>query len=66
MPLISSIHVLYTLQLISISGQIVYTKEVNSGQNKEEIIEISSYPKGLYFIKIYNSKTSYQEKLIIQ
>jgi hypothetical protein len=56
----------YTLQLISISGQIVYTKEVNSGQSKEEIIEISSYPKGLYFIKIYNSKTSYQEKLILQ
>ncbi|MBI9055319.1 MAG: T9SS type A sorting domain-containing protein [Bacteroidales bacterium] len=56
----------YTLQLISISGQIVYNKQVDSGQSKEEIIEISSYPKGLYFIKIYNSKTSYQEKLIIQ
>jgi hypothetical protein len=50
---------IYTLQ-----GQKIYSKNIKG--DSSILIDMTSQPKGLYFVKLVNSKTSMFSKLIIQ
>ena len=52
------------LDIYSILGQSVFSENVN-GNNKTEL-DLSNLPKGVYFVKVNNVKTSILSKLIIQ
>jgi hypothetical protein len=56
----------FSVQIINISGQVVYTDELKSSQMEVPSIDMSNYSNGFYFIRIYNSKGSYQEKILLQ
>jgi hypothetical protein len=56
----------FSVQIINISGQVVYTDELESSQMEVPSIDMSNYSNGFYFIRIYNSKGSYQEKILLQ
>lgn len=56
----------FSVQIINISGQVVYTDELKSSQTEVPSIDMSNYSNGFYFIRIYNSKGSYQEKILLQ
>ena len=53
-----------TLTIYSIEGQTVYTKQIAGNTTSE--LDLTALPKGLFFVKIYNNKTSLLSKLIIQ
>lgn len=57
----------FTFQLVNVSGGIVYTKNVNLfGKENIEELDVANYPKGIYFIRIYNKEVNINRKIIIQ
>jgi hypothetical protein len=51
----------YTLQLVSIQGEKVFSKKVTNGIN---VLDISSLSKGVYFLSISSSKGSTTKKIV--
>jgi len=57
----------FTVQLVNVSGGIVYSKNLNLfGEENIEELDIANYPKGIYFIRIYNKEVNINKKIIIQ
>ena len=56
----------YTISVCNILGEIVYnsTEEINSTFKKE--VDLTSLPKGVYMIKVENSSSSINKKLVIE
>lgn len=61
----SNINGVSSLQVISTSGQIVYSDMVNSSVTDKEI-NLNNLNAGIYFIKLMNDKNIRTEKLIIK
>lgn len=51
------------LQLFDITGKAVFTKQIHSITTQ---IDISQYPKGMYFYQLLGEKENYSGKLVIQ
>ena len=51
------------IQVLSISGKIIKTINVNS---KNQILNLSDQPEGIYFIKFYSDNNIYTEKIVLQ
>ncbi|MFC2152309.1 T9SS type A sorting domain-containing protein [Bacteroidota bacterium] len=55
-----------SVEVLSISGQILFNKTIlTKGLIKEEI-DLSEYAKGIYFIRIYNNDFNFEEKVLLQ
>jgi Secretion system C-terminal sorting domain len=54
-----------TVKVINCSGQNAFSKEIFSIYNLQEI-DLSHYPKGMYFIKVETSNSSGIQKIILQ
>ncbi|UCH14434.1 MAG: T9SS type A sorting domain-containing protein, partial [Bacteroidales bacterium] len=53
------------LEIINSHGQVVYNSKLHSDRFYNEIINISGYSKGIYYIKISNSELIHISKVII-
>jgi hypothetical protein len=51
------------VEISNLNGQILYTKELNNQLSVQ--IDISSYSKGIYFVKVYGQDIIKVEKIII-
>ncbi len=57
----------FTVQLVNASGSIIYTKNVRLvGEENRMEVDITKYPKGIYFVRLYNKEVSINRKIIIQ
>ncbi len=57
----------FVIQLVNVSGGIVYAKNLNLfGEENLKEINVANYPKGIYFIRLYNKEVSINRKIIIQ
>ena len=56
----------YTLQVLNISGQVVYAEEIKNNEMIKKNIDLSEYSKGVYFIRVISDSSSYQEKILLQ
>ena len=56
----------FTLSILSISGQILLSKEIKSSGITIEEIDLSRYSKGIYFIRIYNNRFNFEDKILLQ
>jgi hypothetical protein len=59
----------YDLQLLNLSGQIVYTKQMWIDEEARLLeLQMPAVPAGTYFLSIFNSKTAkgYTKKVVIQ
>jgi len=57
----------FTIQLVNASGSIIYTKNVSAiGEENRIEVNIANYPKGIYFIRLYNKEESINRKIIIK
>nr|MDA3952960.1 T9SS type A sorting domain-containing protein [Bacteroidales bacterium] len=54
------------IEVLSISGQIILNKEIKSHGITKEVLDLSAYPKGVYFIRIYNSTFIFKDKILLQ
>jgi len=53
------------ISVINLQGQLV-CRNKNSGKSKQMQMNLSTYPKGIYFLKIVSEKYSCIEKLVIE
>jgi hypothetical protein len=55
-----------TLELVNISGQVVYRNQVKSVYSYNEEIDASAFAKGVYYLKANDGKEVKIEKIVIQ
>ena len=55
-----------TLELVNISGQVVYRNEVKAAYSYNEDIDASSFAKGVYYLKVNDGKGVKVEKVVVQ
>ena len=55
-----------TLELVNISGQVVYRNEVKAAYNYNEEIDATLFAKGVYYLKVNNGQGVKIEKVVIQ
>jgi hypothetical protein len=53
------------LEIYNVLGQMIYSK-ANYDQQASNEIDISTYPKGIYLVKIYTGEKLYSEKIMIE
>ncbi len=56
----------YKIEILTISGQVLFNKEIKSHGITKEELDLSNYPKGIYFIRIYNNQFIFKEKILLQ
>ena len=54
----------FKVSVIDLQGKIIYTSVYNNFENKISL-DLSTYPKGFYLIKLSNNEVSFQNKVII-
>ncbi|RPH34450.1 MAG: T9SS C-terminal target domain-containing protein, partial [Bacteroidales bacterium] len=54
----------YTIEVLSIIGNKVYQREVNT-PFEIQIIDLTGFAEGIYFVKAYNKQFSFTERLVI-
>lgn len=54
------------LQVMDLSGRTLYRAEQRSTQNFKEDIDLSTYPKGIYLMKIRSGEVEVYQKLVLQ
>lgn len=54
------------IEILSISGQVLLIKETESHRIIKEELDLSSYPKGVYFVRIYNNTFNFKDKILLQ
>lgn len=54
------------LRIENIFGQLVYLQKINTGGNLNETIDLSKYPKGLYFVQINTANASDVRKIVLE
>ena len=55
-----------TLELVNISGQVVYRNEVKGAYSYNEDIDASSFAKGVYYLKVNDGNAVKVEKVVVQ
>jgi len=55
-----------TMNIYSISGQLVYTEQVDNTGLVNKPVDLGSYPKGMYFLRLINKNITHTEKIIIE
>jgi len=55
-----------TLELVNISGQVVYRNEVKAAYSYNEEIDASTFAKGVYYLKVNDPKGVKIEKVVVQ
>jgi hypothetical protein len=54
------------LSIYTASGQIVYSEKIENQTDFNKEIDLASYPKGMYFLRVYSNGFSHLEKIIIK
>ncbi|MEI6124034.1 MAG: T9SS type A sorting domain-containing protein [Bacteroidota bacterium] len=54
------------LTIYSTSGQIVYTEKLDNAGFVNKLIDLKSYPKGMYFIRLVTTHAMHSQKIVIQ
>jgi len=55
-----------TVELVNISGQVVYRNEVKAVYSYNEDIDASEFAKGVYYLKVNNGEEVKVEKIVVQ
>jgi len=55
-----------TLELVNISGQVVYRNQVKAAYSYNEEIDASQFAKGVYYLKVNNGKEVKVEKVVVE
>lgn len=55
-----------TIELVNISGQVVYRNEVKSAYSYNDDIDATSFAKGVYYLKVSDSKGVNVKKVVVQ
>jgi len=55
-----------TLNIYSINGQVIYTAQLDNTGLINKPINLKSYPKGMYFLRLINNNITHTEKIIIE
>ena len=55
-----------TIELVNISGQVVYRNEVKAAYSYNEDVDASTFAKGVYYLKVNNGKGVKVEKVVVQ
>jgi hypothetical protein len=55
-----------TITISDIAGSVIYSKNGITGNNPVKEIDLSGYPKGVYFVKVSADKQSTTKKLVLQ
>jgi hypothetical protein len=55
-----------TLELVNISGQVVYRNQVTAAYSYNEDIDASTFAKGVYYLKVNSAKGVKVEKVVVQ
>jgi hypothetical protein len=55
-----------TLELVNISGQVVYRNEVKAAYSYNEEIDATQFAKGVYYLKVNNGKEVKIEKVVVE
>lgn len=55
-----------TIELLSISGQIVYRNEVKNTFSYSEEIDVSSFRRGVYYLRVNDGEDVKIEKILFQ
>jgi|SRR5512133_1208978 hypothetical protein len=54
------------IQILNITGEIVFSQQYPSGSNSE-VIEVNDFEKGMYLVRVgYDGKPNYTAKIIIK
>jgi hypothetical protein len=61
---LSSDNNLSGIEVFNMSGKRIYSDFILAKASKE--VDLSKYPKGIYFIKVYKGTKSYNRKVVIQ
>ena len=56
----------YTLELMNTQGELVLNREIRAVQHFREQIDISHLARGIYFIRLYNSHSTYVTKIVLE
>jgi len=54
------------MNIYSISGQIIYSEQIDCTKLINKPMDISAFSKGIYFIRLVNKNASHTEKIIIE
>jgi len=63
---ISGVNEIAKMDIFSISGQIVYTEQITNTGVINKPIDLKSYPKGMYFIRIVSDNYAHIEKIVVE
>jgi hypothetical protein len=55
-----------TIELVNITGQVVYRNEVKAAYSYNEDIDASTFAKGVYYLKVNDAKGVKIEKVVVQ
>jgi hypothetical protein len=55
-----------TIELVNISGQVVYRNDVKAAYSYNEDIDASSFAKGVYYLKVNDGTGVKVEKVVLQ
>ncbi|HNW68862.1 MAG TPA: choice-of-anchor J domain-containing protein [Bacteroidales bacterium] len=55
-----------TLNIYSINGKVIYSEQVDNTGLVNKPIDLKSYPKGMYFLRLINNNMTHTEKIIIE
>ncbi|MBU8892228.1 MAG: T9SS type A sorting domain-containing protein [Bacteroidales bacterium] len=55
-----------SVEVLSVSGQILLNKVIKSNGVTKDELDLSSYPKGVYFIRIFNNQFNFTDKILLQ
>jgi len=63
---VNGINETVTMNIYSISGQLVYTEQLDNKGLVNKTVDLGSYPKGMYFLRLINKNITHTEKIIIE
>jgi len=55
-----------TLNIYSITGQAIYTEQLDKTGLVNKPVDLKSFPKGMYFLRLINNNMTHTEKIIIE
>jgi hypothetical protein len=55
----------YQIEVTNVLGKVLMQKKIALSDSKDEQLDLSQFAKGIYFIKIQNSKTSGMKKVVL-
>jgi len=55
-----------TLNIYAIDGKVIYSEQVDNTGLINKPIDLKSYPKGMYFLRLINNNMTHTEKIIIE